>query len=279
MVAFAGFVRFSEERLVELVGRVADDGNRERPGDHSGVERERADREPVVARGGRRAVRRRVVDRHRLGARRRQRGGERAWWPCPRCPPSSETSLIVSEGRGSSSRIVPTPWASAIEAFVAPDRLTKNVSSTSSVVSPTTGTEIVFVPCPGSERERAGGRRVVAGLDGGRVGGRVVDGHGQAARDRQRHVEVHVRRPGVALGDRHVVDDDGRRRVVVGDGAGADRGGDRHVRGVRQGHAVGLVRLVAAGRPAPRSGSFASSLPERTSASRTPRCSRRARWR
>ena len=32
---------------------------------------------------------------------------------------------------------------------MAPDRLTKNVSSTSSVVSPTTGTEIVFVPCPG----------------------------------------------------------------------------------------------------------------------------------
>ena len=32
---------------------------------------------------------------------------------------------------------------------MAPDRLTKNVSSTSSVVSPTIGTEIVFVPCPG----------------------------------------------------------------------------------------------------------------------------------
>ena len=67
----------------------------------------------------------------------------------PASPSVTLWSLIVSDGAGSSSVIVATPWLSAIVALVGPDRLTTNVSSISSSTSPTTGTEIVFVAWPG----------------------------------------------------------------------------------------------------------------------------------
>src|SRR6185436_11231345 len=53
-----------------------------------------------------------------------------------------------------------------------------------------------------------------------------------------------VRRAGVALVQGHVVDGDRRSGIVVGDRPRADRGGDGRVVGVRQRHAIGLVRLV-----------------------------------
>ncbi len=48
------------------------------------------------------------------------------------------------------SVIVPTPWSSAIVAFVGFERLATNVSSNSSSVSPTTGTVKVLVITPGA---------------------------------------------------------------------------------------------------------------------------------
>ena len=67
----------------------------------------------------------------------------------PALPSTSETSLITIEANGSSSVIVPIPWLSAIVTFTGTVRFTKNVSSISSKTSPTIGTEIVFVTCPG----------------------------------------------------------------------------------------------------------------------------------
>ena len=67
----------------------------------------------------------------------------------PELPSVKATSLIVIEGSGSSSVIVPTPWVSAIVTFTGTVRFTTNVSSISSIVSPTTGTDTVFVTWPG----------------------------------------------------------------------------------------------------------------------------------
>ena len=53
-------------------------------------------------------------------------------------------SPIEISGGGSSSRIVPMPWLSAIVAFVGAERLTKKVSSGSSSVSPVTA--IAMIP-------------------------------------------------------------------------------------------------------------------------------------
>ena len=64
----------------------------------------------------------------------------------PLSPSARVTSLIARAGGGTSSFvIVPSPWASEIVAPVAPDRLTVNVSSGSTVVSPLTRTVIVAV--------------------------------------------------------------------------------------------------------------------------------------
>ena len=67
----------------------------------------------------------------------------------PALPSASDMSLIVRDGGGSSSTIVPIPWLSAIVALVGTERFTKNASSISSSTSPTTGTDTVFVTCPG----------------------------------------------------------------------------------------------------------------------------------
>ena len=50
----------------------------------------------------------------------------------------------------SSSRMVPTPWASPITAFTAPDRFTVNVSAGSGCVSPLTVMFTVCVVVPGA---------------------------------------------------------------------------------------------------------------------------------
>ena len=57
-------------------------------------------------------------------------------------------SLILREGEGSLSTIVPMPWPSVTFAFGADD-ITVKVSFGSSRVSPTTGTAIDFVVSPG----------------------------------------------------------------------------------------------------------------------------------
>ncbi len=68
----------------------------------------------------------------------------------PLFPSTTETSLIVIE-TGSSSVIVPTPWASAIVTPVGVGivRLTTNVSFPSLSVSPLTVTATVLLVCPG----------------------------------------------------------------------------------------------------------------------------------
>ncbi len=67
----------------------------------------------------------------------------------PLFPSVTETSLIVIE-TGSSSVIVPTPWASPIVAPpVGRERLTLNVSLPSLKVSPLTVTATVLLVCPG----------------------------------------------------------------------------------------------------------------------------------
>ena len=71
----------------------------------------------------------------------------------PALPSVTDTSLTVivgSTGGGveSSLRIVPWPCPSAIVALVGPLRLTKNVSSGSTAVSPTTGTLTVPLVWP-----------------------------------------------------------------------------------------------------------------------------------
>ncbi len=63
----------------------------------------------------------------------------------PELPSVRETSLIEMDGGESSFTMVPSPCVSAIVAFVATDRLTKYVSFVSSLGSPATGTEIVFM--------------------------------------------------------------------------------------------------------------------------------------
>ena len=72
----------------------------------------------------------------------------------PALPSVTVTSSIESVGSGSSSVIVPTPWPSAIVAFVGFERLTKNVSFASSSRSPLTSTVTVFVVWPGGEGQR-----------------------------------------------------------------------------------------------------------------------------
>ena len=59
-------------------------------------------------------------------------------------------SLIEIAGCGSLSTIVPSPVGSRIAALTAFDRLSVYVSSSSSSVSPTTGTVTVFVFWPGA---------------------------------------------------------------------------------------------------------------------------------
>ncbi len=66
-------------------------------------------------------------------------------------PSTTDTSPIASWGGGSLSRIVPTPRASAIPAFVGALRFTKNVSSASSARSPITLTATVCDVTPGAK--------------------------------------------------------------------------------------------------------------------------------
>ena len=67
----------------------------------------------------------------------------------PASPSLALKSLIEIAGRASSLRMVPTPWPSAIVPRRALDRLTKNVSSGSKVVSPLTSTVTVLLVSPG----------------------------------------------------------------------------------------------------------------------------------
>ena len=67
----------------------------------------------------------------------------------PASPSPIVWSSTLTEGTGSSLVIVPTPWPSEIVAFVAPERLTRNVSSASFFVSPFAVTSIVFEDWPG----------------------------------------------------------------------------------------------------------------------------------
>ena len=66
--------------------------------------------------------------------------------PLPSC---LDTSLTVI--RGSLSRMVPTPWASAMPALVAPLRLTTKVSVDSDTRSPSTATVIVLLVWPAAK--------------------------------------------------------------------------------------------------------------------------------
>ena len=67
----------------------------------------------------------------------------------PLFPSVSVTSEIASDGGPSSSLTVADPWLSLIEAFVAPLRFTTKASAASSIVSPTTGTTIVWTVVDG----------------------------------------------------------------------------------------------------------------------------------
>ena len=71
---------------------------------------------------------------------------------CPASPSVTATSSIETVGGSSSLLIVPTPWLSAIELFAELlVRLTLNVSSTSSLVSPLTLTVTVSEVSPGAK--------------------------------------------------------------------------------------------------------------------------------
>jgi hypothetical protein len=67
----------------------------------------------------------------------------------PVSPSATEPPVIEIAGAGSSSTIVPTPCPSPIVALVGLLRSTENVSSSSSVSSPRTGTSTVFDVWPG----------------------------------------------------------------------------------------------------------------------------------
>ena len=67
----------------------------------------------------------------------------------PASPSVTVTLSTLTVGIGSLSTIVPTPWLSAIVAFIGLERVATNVSSNSSWVSPTTATTIVRVSTPG----------------------------------------------------------------------------------------------------------------------------------
>src|SRR5437870_1942310 len=64
-------------------------------------------------------------------------------------PSGLTTAWMEWGGGGSSLWIVPVPSALALVAWVAPDRLTVNVSSGSNVVSPLTLTVMVLLVSPG----------------------------------------------------------------------------------------------------------------------------------
>jgi len=63
---------------------------------------------------------------------------------------ASVTTICCPAGGSSSSVIVPTPVASAIVAFTAPDNTRENDSSLSSVVSPSAGTLSMRFSSPGA---------------------------------------------------------------------------------------------------------------------------------
>ncbi len=69
----------------------------------------------------------------------------------PALPSVTEASQTEIVGGGSSSVIVPTPWASATVAATGFVRSTVYVSLISSMVSPRTETVICFDVCPGAK--------------------------------------------------------------------------------------------------------------------------------
>jgi hypothetical protein len=69
----------------------------------------------------------------------------------PDWPSVTVTSSTESDGKPSSSTIVPVPWPSAIVALTAVARLTTNASFASSVRSPLTVTLTVFVVSPAAK--------------------------------------------------------------------------------------------------------------------------------
>ena len=68
----------------------------------------------------------------------------------PALPSSTAASEMAMAGGGSSSVIVPTPWASAMVAADGLVRSTVKVSLFSSSASPSTPTLTVWVVCPGA---------------------------------------------------------------------------------------------------------------------------------
>ena len=69
----------------------------------------------------------------------------------PELPSTTVTLPIEIVGGVSSLVMVPRPWLSTIVALTAPERFTKNVSFASFSASPTTGTVMVCVVCPGAK--------------------------------------------------------------------------------------------------------------------------------
>ncbi len=68
----------------------------------------------------------------------------------PELPSVTLTLSIDSDGVGSLSTIVPTPWPVPMVAFVGPLRLTRNVSSASSSASSITATVTGCAVTPGA---------------------------------------------------------------------------------------------------------------------------------
>src|SRR5262249_36257457 len=93
------------------------------------------------------------------------------------------------------------------------------------------------------EAQGPGGRGVVAAGDRGRVGGGEADRGRERGGAGQGDGEDGVGGAGIALGDRDVVDREGRRRVVVGDGAERQATVDRRIGGAVQLDEEVLVRL------------------------------------
>ena len=116
--------------------------------------------------------------------------------------------------RGSSSTMVPTPWPSAMVAFVGVLRLTRKVSFGSPSRSPLTRTVMVLLVSPGAKVSVPGRGLVVAAGRGGAVGGRVVDRHRLVGRGGERDRKRRRLSSRVAFRDRDVADGERWKAVL-----------------------------------------------------------------